>query len=235
MSRLILLPGLGADERMFSNLGAAELPLVTPRHLVPVRGEDLPAYARRTAEHLGIGADDVVGGASFGSLVASAIARQRSVRALVLIGGALSAAGLRQVPGSRLILLLPVVLVRPLLRSERVLKLVFAPESAEMRQLAGKMLAEAPDDLLLYGGRMLCRYRTDEKVPCPVFAIHGGRDPVMNPPLAPGLRLLPEAGHGIAWTHGPEVGTFLREAWAASVRSPADATKREAAGRPVRK
>ena len=220
MSRLILLPGLGADERMFSNLGLADLPLVTPRHIVPVKGEDLPTYARRTAEHLGIGADDVVGGASFGSMVAAAIARQRSVRALVLIGGALSASGLLQVPGSGMVSQLPALFLRPLLRSDRVLKLVFAPESAEMHRLARMMLAEAPDDLLLYGGLMLCRYRTDEKVSCPVFAIHGGRDPVMTPPLAPGLRLLPEAGHGIAWTHGAEVGTFLREAWAESWNAP---------------
>ncbi|MBE0596292.1 MAG: hypothetical protein IH614_03375 [Desulfuromonadales bacterium] len=212
MGRLILWPGLGADERMFTRIQSAP-PLITPRHLLPRRGEDLPAFARRSADALGIEAGDVIGGSSFGGVVAAAIARQRPVRALVLIGGALDAGGLRPIPGEQMVRRLPPFMVRPLLRSERALQHVFAPEGPEVYELARRMLNETPDDLLLYGGRMLIAFRPAQSVGCPVFALHGGRDPVMSPPPIPDCRLVAEAGHGLAWTHAAEVTAFLRQVW----------------------
>jgi pimeloyl-ACP methyl ester carboxylesterase len=213
MSRMVLLPGLAADERMFLRFGKPEFPLYTPRLPIPVKGEDLPSYARRVADMLQIDASDIIGGASFGSLVASAIARERKVRALVLIGGALSSDALRPVPGARMLHWLPGGVLKPMLRSDRALEIVFGPEDPEMKELARRMMADAPDALLLRGGRMMLDYRPPSAPTCPVFAIHGALDRVMSPPPVSGCRIIPEAGHGIAWTHAPAVGHFLREAW----------------------
>lgn len=213
MPRIILLPGLGADERIFENLGAHKLPLEIPRHTLPAEREDLPAYARRIAEDLCIGEDDVVGGASFGAVIASAIARDKGVRGLILIGGALDSTGLRPIPGEHLLHRLPTFVLRSMLRSDRAIQTVFAPEGPEVRRLARTMLAQAPDDLLLRGGKMLMAYRPPEIPSCPIFALHGGRDPVMIPPPVSGCRIVPEAGHALPWTHGHEVTEFLQQAW----------------------
>jgi pimeloyl-ACP methyl ester carboxylesterase len=213
MGRLILLPGLGADERMFGSIDPSGLPLVPCRHLVPARKENLPSFAQRTAEHLDIGTGDVIGGASFGSMVAAAIAHQRRVRALVLIGGALDGSSLRPIPGAKITRFLPAFILRPLLRSDRILQHAFAVEGPEAQNFIRAMLTEAPDDLLLQGSRMLLAYRAGQPPPCPVFAIHGGRDPIMAPPV-PGCSIIPEAGHGLLWTHGHQITAFLRQLWA---------------------
>lgn len=215
MGRLILLPGLGADERMFENLGDVDPAPLAPRHLVPLPGECLEDYATRVADWLVLKSDDVVGGSSFGGLVASAVARQRRVKGLVLIGGALHAEALAQ---SGLLRFVPTWLLRPMLHSDRLTEKVFAPESQAMRRLARSMLDDAPEELLLRGSRMMWRYRPAAAIRCPVFAIHGGMDPVMSPPPVAGCRLVDEAGHGIAWTHGELVGRFLREALDACAR-----------------
>ena len=49
MPRLFLLPGLGADERMFEALGASGLPLAPARLPVPEPDEPMPAYSLRVA------------------------------------------------------------------------------------------------------------------------------------------------------------------------------------------
>ncbi|NIQ97221.1 MAG: alpha/beta hydrolase, partial [Desulfuromonadales bacterium] len=213
MARLILLPGLGADERMFENLEGVDPAPVIVRHLVPEPGERLDNYATRVAEWLAINADDVVGGSSFGGLVASAVARQRQVRALVLIGSALDASALGR--SGTLARFVPGWLLRSLLLSDRLLERVFAPEDTQMRQLAQSMLREAPEQLLLQGMRMMLCYRPTGDVPCPVFAIHGGRDPIMRPPFICGCRVVEDAGHGLVWTHGGVVGEFLDQVLAA--------------------
>jgi hypothetical protein len=46
---LILLPGLGADARMFSSLRNGLPQLVTPAWIEPLRGETIAQYARRYA------------------------------------------------------------------------------------------------------------------------------------------------------------------------------------------
>jgi hypothetical protein len=61
---------------------------------------------------------------------------------------------------------------------------------------------------------MLFAYRPSDTPPCPVFALHGGRDPIMRPPPVPGCRIIPDAGHGLPWTHGRDVTEFLQRAWA---------------------
>ncbi len=211
--RLVLLPGLAADERMFARIreGFGGV-LVTPRLLVPKAEEDMAAYARRTASSLNLSPTDVIGGASFGSMLASAIARQMPVAGLVLIGGALSSAGLRQkLRGMRFLELLPRGVVRSLMRSRRGLQMVFGREADEFMGLAQEMLEDVGDDLLLLGAKMITSYYPEESAACPAFAIHGGKDKVMSPPPVPGCIILPDGGHGIAWTHAKEVSTFLEK------------------------
>jgi pimeloyl-ACP methyl ester carboxylesterase len=75
------------------------------------------------------------------------------------------------------------------------------------------MLRETPPALLQQGGRLIREYRPEEPPPCPIFAIHGGRDRVMAPPAVGDCRILPGAGHGLVMTHPAEVADLVRRAW----------------------
>lgn len=212
--RIFLLPGLGADERMFSRLHAYGIPLLTPRLLVPAAGEGMEAYARRTAAALGVTNSDIVGGSSFGSMVAAAISREIPTRGLVLIGGALGAETLlTSTRGMGLLRLLPMRLLRPLLCSDQALERICGADSPELTVLARTMLEESPDQLIRRGAFLAGSYRPLTPPRCPIFAIHGGLDRVMTPSAVPGCRIIPGAGHGLAFSHAVEVGTFLREVW----------------------
>lgn len=217
MSRLILLPGLAADERMWAGLGEVGIPLLTPRLPVPEAGESMTGYALRVARKAAVAEGDLIGGCSFGGLVAAEIARRRKVRALLLVAGALTSATMT--PFARLLGnlpgLVPLSLLRRYFASNLNLRLFFGKAEPRLYQLARQMLADTPDPLLARGGRMAVGHFPVEPVSCPVFAIHGALDRVMAAPPVAGCRLLPDAGHGLPISHPVEVTGFLREAAAA--------------------
>ena len=74
MARLLLLPGLGADERLFAGLGPLGLPVVIHRLPIPQHHESMTRFALRVAAELELRPEDWIGGASFGALVAADIA-----------------------------------------------------------------------------------------------------------------------------------------------------------------
>lgn len=213
MPRLFLLPGLGADERMFAGLGGLCLPVISVRLPAPQTHESMPRYSLRVAAQLGLRPEDWIGGASFGSLVSADIARRRPVAGLVLIGGALSSdtlvAAVRRL--SLLRHLLPAYVLHPLLTTRSALTLGFGALSAPHLRLLADMVAATPRALLREGARLATRYRPASPVLCPVHAIHGEDDRMMRPPPLANCRVVPGAGHALAVTHPREVTTFLNE------------------------
>jgi len=213
MARLILWPGLAADERMYQRLGESGWQLETPRFPLPERGEVLPAFARRCADLLQVGPQDMVGGCSFGGMVAAEIARQRPVRGLVLLAGALDSAtlpvsmrALGQLPK-----LLPLSWLRRFFASEFNLRRFFGEQDLEGYALAREMLATTPDPLLREGGRMAVSQKGRPVPAVPVFALHGAEDRVMAPPPVAQLQLVAGAGHGLVFSHAGTVTHFLRD------------------------
>jgi pimeloyl-ACP methyl ester carboxylesterase len=87
--RLILFSGMGGDDRLFRSIRIPEAEIVTPDHTEPAQGETLTQYASRIADRLNIQPADIVGGVSFGGMLAGEIARQRPVAGLILLGSCL--------------------------------------------------------------------------------------------------------------------------------------------------
>jgi len=209
--RLILLPGLAADERMFGWLGPFPFPVLTPKLPDPSPKDTLSSYAARVAQGLKLTSDDLLGGSSFGSLVAAEIARQKPLRGLILIGGGLSSSQL--VPAARVLekwgRWVPFFLLRRVLSSDFFLRQVFGPESPERLALGRQMLLETSKAMLLEGGRLAVSYFPQTPIRIPVAAIHGGCDRVMAPPPCPECCIISNAGHGLAVSHPEAVTRFI--------------------------
>jgi len=210
-SRLILLPGLGANERLFSRLGKICMPVVTPRLPLPNAGESFTAYALRVAAQIELRPEDWIGGSSFGSLVAADIARRRPVAGLVLIGGAQSSESL--LPAIRffagLSAFLPLKLLHPWVSRPCVLRQAFGNIDTEALSILSEMARATPVDLFSRGVHFLTHYQPRIPLLCPVHAIHGDIDRLLNPPRLPDCRIVAGAGHALPLTHPFEVTTFL--------------------------
>ena len=153
----------------------------------------------------------MIGGCSFGALVATQIARQQRVRALVLLAGACDSTSLSRGVRwlGRLPALLPMAWLRSYFASDANLRRFFGEQDEEGYALAREMLAATSDAMLRIGGRMAVRQPRAELPDVPVFALHGSSDRVMRVPDCPNREVVPGAGHGLVFSHPREVDTFL--------------------------
>lgn len=212
---LILLSGMGADERVFAPQAAAFENLIVPRWLEPVVGEPLSAFAKRMAEAIDPDAPCFLGGASFGGMVAMEMLPHLNVRAVFLIG---SVRRPDELP-------LAVRMFRPLAFFVRWLPLeLFQIGSRLVRTIFGRwmrphvrillhQLEQSEASFLRWAISAMLRWRhTDLNVGAlPVFQIHGDQDrPIPIGNIQP-TEVVQGGGHVISLTHAEQVNAFLRK------------------------
>ena len=188
---------------------------MTPDHTDPAQGETLTQYASRIAGGLNIQPTDIVGGVSFGGMLAGEIARQRPVAGLILLGSCLRPGRLprsyRRI--ERLGRFIPDFVLglrswRPLVRWR------FAPLTRDAETCLIEMAVSYPTAQIRAFGRMVIGWTGVDNVPCPVLSIHGDRDRIIPLKCADPDLILKDAGHAFTLTHAdqmiPPIQEFLR-------------------------
>ena len=207
---LILLPGLGADERMFSSL-RSELPqLVTPAWIEPLRRESLVDYARRLAKVIDPGRPCFVGGASFGGVVALEIAAVLpNARACFVIGSIQSA----EARPWRVKLLRPVTpFVGMLPRVSPWLVSLLGSWLRSPTRGVMTQLGEADAWFLTWASHAILTWSpSPETARVHVCQIHGELDRVFPVHMVKPDHVVSGAGHLISITHPESVVAFLRD------------------------
>ena len=84
-SRVVLIPGMGADHRLFDGIGLPGREVLLTDWIPHRSGESLAAYAGRFADHYGVGAADILIGVSMGGIVAGVMAQRVPPQRLILI------------------------------------------------------------------------------------------------------------------------------------------------------
>lgn len=218
---IILLSGMGADDRMFAKLRPFLPELVVPRWLPPRRGETLKQYAKRMAGLIdagqaGPGRPYLIGGASFGGFLAlEMLPYLPDARACVLIGAVRSPA---EFP-------LVLRLLRPAYRLCRIVPfLLFWWASGFLAATVGNLLPRRTREFLRLGASLdpaffrwaaeaVLTWGIDGPVPpatVPVYHVHGGRDRVLPVKLTRPTEVIAGGGHVIALSHPAEVADFIR-------------------------
>jgi pimeloyl-ACP methyl ester carboxylesterase len=201
---------MGGDGRLMERLRVPGVEVATPDHLDPDPAEDLPSYAARVARRQRIGPDDVVGGASFGGMLAAEIARQNPVAGLILLGSSLHPERLpwtykwveklgKWIPD----VFLGIRTWPPLVHMR------FSPVAPEALLVIVQMAKSCPPSQLRGFGRMALGWQGAPRLNCPLLSIHGDRDRIIPLRCAePGL-VLKDAGHAFTLMHVPETVAAL--------------------------
>jgi pimeloyl-ACP methyl ester carboxylesterase len=210
--RVVLFSGMGADHRLFRSIRIPETEIVTPDHADPAPGENLMQYAARIADGLSIQPDDIVGGISFGGMLAGEIARQRRVAGLILLGSCLRP---DRLPRSyrwieRLGCFIPDFALscrswRPLVRWR------FAPITRDAETCLIEMASRYPAAQIRAFGRMIMGWAGVDEVSCPVLSIHGDSDRIIPLRSASSDIILKDAGHAFTLTHAEQTSSAIRE------------------------
>ena len=217
---LILLPGMAADARLFGSQFVHFPNLRVPAWIDPLVGESLRAYAVRFARAIDPGSPCVLGGASFGGIVAlEAAAHLRHALACVLIGSIRSPAELSW----QWRILRPLAILGPnglRIAAEigaslrclglgrgvtRRLQRLARPEAAFVRWATCAVLRWQP-------GPGTRRVR--------VFQIHGERDHMLPATRTRADRVVPGGHHALSLFNPSAVNTYLAEVLEFVRRSP---------------
>lgn len=210
---LILFSGLAADASVFAPQKIAFPQLTVPRWPVPAPNESMDSYCQRLADELRVPGPCVIGGASFGGMVAQEISRYLDPLAIILIGSVRSPA---ELPGyarwSRsLRFLVPWLPIR-------LLQAMMAPAASNLARrtsphlcgLARQFRACDPR-VFRWSLRRILDWRETPEVACPIYHVHGDRDFVLPSRLTKPDRIVAGGGHVISLTHPTEVNQYIRQ------------------------
>lgn len=163
-----------------------------------VKDKTYSEIAKRVIEENSIKDGDIVGGSSLGGMVAIEIARQKELKAVILIGSASRPAEIQGV----LSLLAPVAAITPISFIQLLI--------GKHENIIAKMFAETDSEFI----RAMCLYLpkwSGVNAPsAPVFRIHGQKDNLIPCPKEE-CEIISNAGHLIAITHAKECGDFLNK------------------------
>ena len=197
--RLVLIPGMGVDQRLFDSQRELPVPFEVPPWPKVNSSDSLENYAARFAAE--VGPCDAIGGVSFGGMLAQAMAGQ--VGAKVVIGIATARTG-RQIPGT----IRFAKAIAELASGKNLDLFGILPE--RFRKGAQELIQAAHLDVVREGSRMLLAWKGSQP-PCPVRLIHGDRDLLIRHSVVKPDRVVKGGGHLINLTHPKAVNQFIME------------------------
>jgi pimeloyl-ACP methyl ester carboxylesterase len=210
--RLILLPGLGADERMYAPQCSVFPRLEVPRWLSANPHESLADYSRRMAATIEVSEPFFLGGSSFGGAVALEMARHLKPRAVFLIASCRTPMAIPR--HLRFIARCggwfargPVLWTAHAVASRSTSR--FGELAAEQRTMLVAMIRDADPKFLRWGGDALARWSGAADLDVPIHQIHGEADRILPCGRSGTDVAVPGAGHLMNVTHADEVNRFL--------------------------
>ncbi|CAN5592277.1 alpha/beta hydrolase [soil metagenome] len=193
---LILVPGMGADERLFAPQRDVFANLIVPKWITPAPNDSIQSYAKRWALQIDPKRPCFVGGASFGGFVAMGIAKHLQTLGVFLIG---SLRGAEELP--------------PKFRMLKPIRQFISSLAASMGQSGATVsqVSESDAVFLRWASQAVLDWEpSPSSVPQPsIYQIHGGADPVLPPGFTKPDEIIPGAGHLISLTHPRQVNAFL--------------------------
>lgn len=208
MSNIYLIPGLGADQRLFENYDFPGYSVQVVDWITPQNEESLTHYAERLAsaipEH-----DPMLLGVSFGGMLANEIARHKPNACIILLSSVPHHGGLprllRWAAASGIIHWVP---KRLLQQPGQIANLLFGVTTPAGKQLLKEILLNTPPAFTRWAVQAIGRWRS-ENTNAVKLHIHGKSDWVIQSPRH--VDHLLEGGHFIVFEKSEAINQLVMQ------------------------
>jgi pimeloyl-ACP methyl ester carboxylesterase len=210
MSTIVLFPGLGATEKLFSQYDFDGRETFVANFLVPERGEKLKPYCNRMIGLLPQRKDLILIGVSFGGIVALEISRMIAVKKIILIS---SIKSVKEKPDYfKWVRLFPVYRILPIpLLKWTIIHFGdwFTPKSLTEQDTFLAMVHEANPKIIRWGIRQTLRWSAG-KFNVPVIHIHGSKDRLFPIRYIKADHVIRGGSHFMVIQRSVEINTLLK-------------------------
>lgn len=171
-----LIPGQGADERLFQNLHIQEHDTSILHFIDPLKGEKLPDYARRMAAQIDTSKRFSIVGVSLGGMVAVEMSKFLQPEEVIIIA---SAKGEEEIPDLyhffRKVPIYRILSGRFFKWGTRLMQPFYEPMDKESQQLFRSMVKRKSPVFMKRAVRCIVEWENTE-APDNVYHIHGSKD-----------------------------------------------------------
>lgn len=210
---LLLLPGLGADERLFAPQRPAFPGLEVPPWIEPRPQDRLTDYADRLAERLQPQRPLILGGVSLGGMVAWELARHLRPEALVLIASCRTPRSIS--PVLRFCGALGGRMPTALIQGTKPVSVFTAGRlsgGGPHARLCRQMYCDSDPRFVRWASRAVVEWQPRGAADNPVFQVHGARDRIIPIRGVSADLVVSDGGHLINLTHAEVVNRFIAAA-----------------------
>ncbi len=201
--------GLGADERAFQRLDLGNAATRYIQWLVPEKAESFAQYAARLMPQI-TSPEPILVGLSFGGIMALEVAKQLSVKKVILLG---SVKNKHEIPPyyrfSARIGLNRFIPVTWLKKTNKLTYWLFGASSLADQRLLQQILHDTDPRFLTWAMHRLALWQ-NEVIPTEIIHIHGTADHVLPYRFIKNAIPIDQAGHFMTLNRAEEISQLLR-------------------------
>lgn len=206
---IYLLPGLGADERLFQFLDPGDHEVIPIHWITPNADESIENYAAKIALQISAKNDNVLIGQSFGGIMAVEIGKIMPFKKIIIISSMIACDELPRryrIAGQ---LKLHKILTPGLLkRSHTFINWIMGATDQLRKKLLADMLRDSDEKFMMWALEKILTWQ-NRTVPLNTICIHGDNDKVL--PLRRAEYVIKGGGHLIVADRAGEVSAAIKE------------------------
>ena len=213
MRRIFFIPGLGANEMVFNNIGELGIDKINVKWLQNLEDETINEYSLRLIDKYGLRQDDLIAGLSFGGVLAQEIARILDHREVVLISSFRDIKDLRSV--YRFGLRTGIYKLAPSFRIPVIDEIVaynVNSENQESKPIIKQMLDETDYQLLKWSLEKIAQLPSKPDDNFRIHNIIGNKDKILRTWKNENTTIIDGGSHFMVYEKADEVTTVIRTA-----------------------
>lgn len=205
-----MLPGLGADYRIYQNIDLQGYNVVNVEWLEPEKQDNLSTYAQKLIGKYQIKPHSIVIGNSLGGMLAIEIAKKVEIDKVILIS---SIKTVDEAPLSfRLYKHIPlyhIVLTKLMGAVRLIIKLVFGDMSKKNQELFISMLQNTSPTFIQWAKKAILNWN-NQIIPKNVYHIHGDKDHIFPYRKVKNAAIVKGGSHVMILDRAKEINTWLK-------------------------